>query len=469
MPCPSTLALGLRGPVGRQARDGAGPGRHRPGTGCPGGRDGRVAGLGAHVLRRACSPPGSPCAPPTPATGRPAGVDLDPLRTGVATAVLVGSSLHDAPRRAAAERGRDRGRPCAGSLVTAALGAVFLPTRASSTPGSTSASSSHAYGSIFFLMTGFHGLHVLGGIGLMLAVTAVGTGRVRGPVRRAPDHGRVLLALRRRRVGRHVRHDLPGRLMRRLVVLPAPGRRGGRPSPSWARAGAGAAQRTDPYGYVVDVDALADPAVIAAGRELFLHRLRRAATAPTGEGLVGPGHPRTPARPAPTSSSRPGACRMADAEGQAVRKEPAYDRRRDRGPGGVRRLPRRRARPSPTIDLAVGRPPARRRALPANCAACHQAAGAGGALSYGRNAAAPAGRHRRADRRGHPHRARARCRCSARPSSATRRSSRVVRLRAATSRRPTTPAASRSGASARSPRGSWPSGSASALPAWPPS
>ena len=48
-----------------------------------------------------------------------------------------------------------------------------------------SAGSQFTYGTLFFTLTGFHGLHVLGGIALMLVVLAVGTGRTT----RAPLEG----------------------------------------------------------------------------------------------------------------------------------------------------------------------------------------------------------------------------------------------------------------------------------------
>ena len=41
--------------------------------------------------------------------------------------------------------------------------------------------SSHAYGSMFFLMTGFHGLHVAGGIAFMIGVIGLVSGGSEAP------------------------------------------------------------------------------------------------------------------------------------------------------------------------------------------------------------------------------------------------------------------------------------------------
>jgi cytochrome c oxidase subunit 3 len=108
----------------------------------------------------------------------PDDVHLDPLRTGLFTVVLLASSFTMHAGTRAAEHG-DRRRAVRWILVTVAMGSVFLINQALEYAEFEFSLSSHAYGSIFYLMTGFHGLHVLGGLGLMLAVLAVGTGRTR--------------------------------------------------------------------------------------------------------------------------------------------------------------------------------------------------------------------------------------------------------------------------------------------------
>lgn len=108
----------------------------------------------------------------------PDGVELDVLQTAAATAVLILSSftVHRAHR--AAEAG-DRSSTVRWLLVTVGLGLLFLTNQAVEYATVDFTMSSHAYGSMFFLMTGFHGLHVLGGIGVMLAVVWVVTGRTK--------------------------------------------------------------------------------------------------------------------------------------------------------------------------------------------------------------------------------------------------------------------------------------------------
>jgi cytochrome c oxidase subunit 3 len=105
----------------------------------------------------------------------PEGVELEVARTAAATVVLVASSftLHAGER---ASHAGDRRRAAGWVLVTAALGLVFLANQVLEYAQLDFEVSSHAYGSMFYVLTGFHGLHVLGGVALMLVVLAVGTG-----------------------------------------------------------------------------------------------------------------------------------------------------------------------------------------------------------------------------------------------------------------------------------------------------
>jgi cytochrome c oxidase subunit 3 len=117
----------------------------------------------------------------------PEGVELETLRTAIATAVLVASSftMHIAVTRANAG---DRSGAVRGLAVTATLGALFVANQAWEYAAADFSISSHAYGSIFYLMTGFHGLHVLGGLAFMAAVAGVIGGRTsRAPVAPAVD------------------------------------------------------------------------------------------------------------------------------------------------------------------------------------------------------------------------------------------------------------------------------------------
>ncbi len=112
----------------------------------------------------------------TNATWPPADVELDTLRTGLATAVLVASSftMHLAVR--GAEQGR-RDVAVRWLLVTAGLGSLFIANQALEYTELGFSISTHAYGSIFYLLTGFHGLHVIGGIAFMFGTMGVMGGR----------------------------------------------------------------------------------------------------------------------------------------------------------------------------------------------------------------------------------------------------------------------------------------------------
>lgn len=106
----------------------------------------------------------------------PAGADLDLARALVSTVLLLTSSatMHLAVR--AAERG-DHKRVGRWLAVTLVLGTLFLVNLVLEWAGLDFSLDTDAYGSIYYLITGFHGLHVLGGLVLMLAVAGLVLGR----------------------------------------------------------------------------------------------------------------------------------------------------------------------------------------------------------------------------------------------------------------------------------------------------
>jgi cytochrome c oxidase subunit 3 len=110
----------------------------------------------------------------------PEGAELETLRTGLATVVLISSSftMHKAVQAADAS---DRRLAIRWLLVTAGLGTIFLANQVLEYTELPFSISSDAYGSMFYLLTGFHGLHVIGGIGFMLATIAAIAGSSRAP------------------------------------------------------------------------------------------------------------------------------------------------------------------------------------------------------------------------------------------------------------------------------------------------
>jgi cytochrome c oxidase subunit III len=116
----------------------------------------------------------------------PDGVELETARTAAATVVLIVSSgtMHLA---IAAARREDRGRAIEWLAVTALLGALFLTNQLVEYAEAPFAIDDHAYGSIFYVMTGFHGLHVLGGLVFIGAVAIAIAGHSRAPVEQTVD------------------------------------------------------------------------------------------------------------------------------------------------------------------------------------------------------------------------------------------------------------------------------------------
>jgi len=107
----------------------------------------------------------------TPGDWPPPDVELDRVVSGVFTALLVVSSgtvqlgvrALAAGRRAAFRRWL---------VVTVVLATAFLANQAHEWATLDFSVSSHAYGSAFYVMTGFHGIHVAGGVLAMLVLVA---------------------------------------------------------------------------------------------------------------------------------------------------------------------------------------------------------------------------------------------------------------------------------------------------------
>jgi cytochrome c oxidase subunit 3 len=104
----------------------------------------------------------------------PPGVNLDTVAATIATVLLVSSSgtMQLAVRATLADRRRSFGLWLGCTFV---LGVVFVAAQARDWSQLTFGVSSHAYGSAFYVMTGFHGLHVIGGLLAMVLMAGRAT------------------------------------------------------------------------------------------------------------------------------------------------------------------------------------------------------------------------------------------------------------------------------------------------------
>lgn len=101
----------------------------------------------------------------------PPDVELETLTAGAFTVLLVASSGTIQAAVRALRRG-DVASMQRWLWVTVALAAAFLANQGREWAAADFAPDSHAYGSAFFVMTGFHGLHVLGGVLAMAVLLA---------------------------------------------------------------------------------------------------------------------------------------------------------------------------------------------------------------------------------------------------------------------------------------------------------
>jgi cytochrome c oxidase subunit 3 len=101
----------------------------------------------------------------------PRDVELETVPALAFTLVLVLSSL-TMHRAVAAGSRLDSAAFRRWLVLTAVLAAAFLANQAREWASADFRPETHAYGSSFFVMTGFHGLHVFGGVLAMLVVLA---------------------------------------------------------------------------------------------------------------------------------------------------------------------------------------------------------------------------------------------------------------------------------------------------------
>jgi len=114
----------------------------------------------------------------------PPGVELETLLSAIFTVFLIASSGTMILAVRSLERG-DRAGMIRWILVTFGLGSLFLANQIREFLTLDFQISSNSYGSIYYLMTGFHALHVAAGLLLMFVALAIATGP--GPVaRRSP-------------------------------------------------------------------------------------------------------------------------------------------------------------------------------------------------------------------------------------------------------------------------------------------
>jgi cytochrome c oxidase subunit III len=114
----------------------------------------------------------------------PPGVELETLLSAIFTLFLIASSGTMVLAVRDLERGNRSGM-IRWILLTLGLGLLFLANQIREFLSLDFQISSNSYGSIYYLMTGFHALHVAAGLLLMLVAIAIATGP--GPVaRRGP-------------------------------------------------------------------------------------------------------------------------------------------------------------------------------------------------------------------------------------------------------------------------------------------
>ena len=145
----------------------------------------------------------------------PEGIEpLELLLPTINTAILLSSALPMHGAHLAIRRGDRKGMKI-GLILTAILGAIFISGQAWEYTHAPFSLKSGTFGSTFFTLTGFHGLHVIVGIILiwhLLHPLAARQFQSRAPLRRRSGHD--VLALRGRSLGHPLRRALSPLILR---------------------------------------------------------------------------------------------------------------------------------------------------------------------------------------------------------------------------------------------------------------
>lgn len=118
----------------------------------------------------------------------PGSADIDPLRTGLFSIALIGSSVTQQLGVMAIKKDDTRGL-VRWTTITIALGAIFLLNQVfeySSLAAEGFTVSTNVFSTLFFTMTGFHGLHVLGGLIVLGLVVSKARGKSLSSSRHGP-------------------------------------------------------------------------------------------------------------------------------------------------------------------------------------------------------------------------------------------------------------------------------------------
>ena len=110
----------------------------------------------------------------------PANIKLDVLQSGIFTVILVASSFTMQKAVYEAEHGRKQSA-IRWIIATLIMGAAFVSNQAYEWTHVLFAPSTNAFGSLFFVMTGLHGLHVILGLVGMVFLIGRMAGRTNDP------------------------------------------------------------------------------------------------------------------------------------------------------------------------------------------------------------------------------------------------------------------------------------------------